>query len=27
LADEDFRTVLQAEGLLDMPEQLRLRMG
>jgi ParB family chromosome partitioning protein len=25
-ADEDFRTVLEAEGLLDMPEQLRLRM-
>jgi len=26
-ADEDFCTVLQAEGLLDMPEQLSLRMG
>ncbi|MFC5861769.1 ParB/RepB/Spo0J family partition protein [Acidicapsa dinghuensis] len=26
LADEDFRTLLRAEGLLDMPEPLRLRM-
>jgi ParB family chromosome partitioning protein len=25
LADEDFRTVLDAEGLLDLPEQLSLR--
>jgi ParB family chromosome partitioning protein len=27
MGDEDFRTVLDAEGLVDMPEQLRLRMG
>jgi ParB family chromosome partitioning protein len=26
-ADEDFRTVLKAENLLDMPEQLHNRMG
>ena len=26
LADEDFRTMLRAENLLDLPEQLRLRM-
>ena len=27
LADEDFRTVLKAEGLLDMPEEHHTRMG
>jgi ParB family transcriptional regulator, chromosome partitioning protein len=26
-ADEDFRTVLQAESLMDMPEQLKARMS
>lgn len=26
-ADEDFRTVLQAENLIDMPEQLKARMS
>jgi hypothetical protein len=25
--DEDFRTVLKAENLLDMPEELNKRMG